>query len=227
MDVCLHNLPVLITLDRAGVTGNDGPSHHGVFDLSFARMAPNLTVMAPADENELRHMLFTALTEVRGPCVLRFPKGAVVGAQLEPMRVLPVGQWSLDGEIEPGAVLVIGTGRTVAPAFEAAKRLRKEGTPAVGVNARYVKPMDPRLAVWAKGASLVATVEDNVTTGGFGSGVAEALGAAGVTTPHIFLGVPDRFLDHAGVDEIHAVLSLDAEGIVARIANALASLPQG
>jgi 1-deoxy-D-xylulose-5-phosphate synthase len=218
MDVCLHDLPVVITLDRAGVTGNDGPSHHGVFDLSFTRLVPNLTVMAPADENELRHLLLTALTEVDGPCILRFPKGAVTGAPLEPMRTLPVGEWTAEADVEPGCVLVIGTGRMTGEAFEAARRLRKDDVRAVAVNARFVKPMDERLASWAASASLLVTVEDNVASGGFGSSVAEALAAAGVSTPHLIVAIPDRFLAQGNIDEIHAELGLDAEGITKRVA---------
>jgi 1-deoxy-D-xylulose-5-phosphate synthase len=220
-DVALHDLPVVITLDRAGITGNDGPSHHGVFDLSFTRLIPNLVVMSPSDENELRHLLFTALTEVDGPCVLRFPKGAATGAQLEPMRAVRIGEWRAEGEVEPGCVLVIGTGRMSREAFEAARRLRKDDVPAVAVNAPFVKPMDPRLAAWASTASLVVTVEDNLLTGGFGSAVGEALAAAGVTTRRVALGVPDRFVAQAAIDEIHAELGLDAEGIVHAVAATL------
>jgi len=221
MDVCLHDLPVVITLDRAGVTENDGPSHHGVFDLSFTRIIPNLTIMAPADENELRHLLYTALVERSGPCIIRFPKGAVAGVPLEPMRAIPVGEWSIENELSEGDVLVIGTGRMAANAIEAARRLRKDDVGATAVNARFIKPLDERLASWAKRASLVVTVEDNVAAGGFGSSVAEALASSGVRTPHLIFGVPDRFIDQANIDEIHAALGLDPEGIVRRVVEAL------
>jgi 1-deoxy-D-xylulose-5-phosphate synthase len=224
MDICLHKLPVVITLDRAGVTGSDGPSHHGVFDLSFARLAPGLVIMAPSDENELRHLLYTALNEVEGPCLLRFPKGAVVEAGLEPLRAIPVGEWASDGKLVPGGVLVIGTGSMAGPAYEAARILDKDGIAASAINARYVKPLDRRLGEWASRAGLVVTVEDNVTTGGFGAGVGEALAAAHITTPLVMLGAPDAFLAHASIEDIHSRLGLDADGIVRSVS---AEIDQG
>ena len=223
MDVCLHDLPVVITLDRAGVTGNDGPSHHGVFDLTYARAIPNLTVVAPADENELRHLLFTALTDIHGPALIRFPKSAAFGLDPEPLRSLPVGQWVVDEDPVPGGVLVLGTGRMAAVARDAARRLDKEGVAAASINARFVKPLDPRLADWAARCGLLVTVEDNVRHGGFGAGVAEALAEARVSVPHLLLGIPDRFLAHGNIDEIHAMLGLDAEGVVREVAGEIES----
>src|SRR5438270_8235359 len=165
MDVALHKLPVVFVIDRAGVTGPDGSSHHGVFDLSYLRMIPNLKVAAPADATELCALLETALA-TDGPVAIRYPKGPVSGTPDLPVEPLPVGRWE---ELRKGGDAVIfAVGRMVEVAGEAAERLEMQGVSCAVVNARWVKPIDPRIVDWARTHPHVLTVEDNVGSGGFG-----------------------------------------------------------
>ena len=192
-DVCLQNLPVTLCLDRAGLVGDDGPTHHGVFDLSYLRMMPNMTVMAPKDENELRRMLITALS-LDGPAALRYPRGTAAGVPLtDDVQPLPLGK----GEIlrEGGDVCFLAVGSMTANALQAAELLAADGIAAEGVNMRFVKPLDRELLLEAAGhAKLLVTVEENVLAGGFGSAVLECLADAGRTVPLLRLGIPDRFV---------------------------------
>lgn len=192
-DVCLQNLPVTLCLDRAGLVGDDGPTHHGVFDLSYLRMMPNMTVMAPKDENELRRMLITALS-LDGPAALRYPRGTAAGVPLtDDVQPLPLGK----GEIlrEGGDVCFLAVGSMTANALQAAELLAADGIAAEVVNMRFVKPLDRELLLEAAGhAKLLVTVEENVLAGGFGSAVLECLADAGRTVPLLRLGIPDRFV---------------------------------
>ncbi|MEX1287453.1 MAG: 1-deoxy-D-xylulose-5-phosphate synthase [Acidimicrobiia bacterium] len=208
-EVAMHDLPVTFVLDRAGVTGPDGASHHGVFDLSFLRPIPNLAIGAPADAQELASMLATALDH-DGPVAIRYPKGSADALPELPAAPFTIGEW--DRLTEGEDVLLLATGKTVEAAHKAAGLVDASVTI---VNARWVTPMDPRLPSWAAAHGRVVTVEDNVVAGGFGAGVAEALAAAGVMTPVTMLGVPDRFLGFGDQAGILAELGLDADGIAA------------
>ena len=192
-DVCLQNLPVTLCLDRAGLVGDDGPTHHGVFDLSYLRMMPNMTVMAPKDENELRRMLITALS-LDGPAALRYPRGTAAGVPLtDDVQPLSLGK----GEIlrEGGDVCFLAVGSMTANALQAAELLAADGIAAEVVNMRFVKPLDRELLLEAAGhVKLLVTVEENVLAGGFGSAVLECLADAGRTVPLLRLGIPDRFV---------------------------------
>ena len=176
MDVALHGLPVTFVLDRAGITGPDGSSHHGVFDLSFLRTVPGLALAAPANATELCGMLETAVTH-GGPVAIRFPKGAVTASPEVPVAAVPFGEWE---ELSHGEdVVLLANGRMVEAASKAAGRLAEAGVSCTVVNARWVKPLDGRLDRWAADHRLVVTVEDNVVTGGFGAAVLEHLAPTG------------------------------------------------
>jgi 1-deoxy-D-xylulose-5-phosphate synthase len=215
MDVALHNLPVVFLIDRAGVTGPDGPSHHGVFDLTYLRMIPNLVVGAPADAAELAAMLETALDHP-GPVAIRFPKSAASAMPALPAVPIPVGVWEELSEGED--VLFLAVGRMVETAQKAAANLGQHGISAGVINARWVKPLDSRLAAWASRYRLVVTIEDNVIAGGFGAAVMEALSTENLARRVTVLGVPDRFLPAGSVDEVLRSVGLDAESVAAQIA---------
>jgi 1-deoxy-D-xylulose-5-phosphate synthase len=219
-DVCLQKLPVILCLDRAGLVGEDGPTHHGVFDYSYLRMIPGMTVMAPADENELQNMIRTAI-ELNAPVSIRYPRGAGIGVAIdaEP-TALPVGKGV---RLKDGTdVTLIAIGNRVHPALEAAQILEDKGISAGVVNMRFVKPMDVELLkeCAAKTPRLV-TIEDNVIQGGFGSAVLEALtpGRAEV----LRIGIPDSFVEHGAPPLLYDAIGLSAPKIAERVA---AWLPQ-
>ena len=216
-DICLQKLPVCLALDRAGLVGDDGPTHHGVFDLSYLRHLPELTVMAPKDENELRHMLKTAITCDR-PIAMRYPRGAGYGVTMDQeLLVLPLGVGEL---LEFGEdVSIVAIGSTVYPALDAARRLRERGVRATVVNARFVKPLDKKLIleVALRTGNLV-TVEENALQGGFGSAVLELLAEEQAFDIRIKrIGIPDRFIEHGSQAQLRKDLGLDAEGIAATV----------
>ncbi|MBI2384910.1 MAG: 1-deoxy-D-xylulose-5-phosphate synthase [Elusimicrobia bacterium] len=219
-DVCLQKLPVILCLDRAGLVGEDGPTHHGVFDYSYLRMIPGMTVMAPADENELQNMLRTAI-ELNAPVSIRYPRGAGIGVAMdaEP-KAVPVGKGV---RLKDGVdVTLLAVGNRVHPALEAAQILEDKGFSVGVVNMRFVKPMDVELLkeCAAKTPRLV-TIEDNVIQGGFGSAVLEALtpGRAEV----LRLGLPDSFVEHGAPHLLYDAVGLSAPRIAERVA---AWLPQ-
>jgi len=200
-DVCLQNLPVTFALDRGGVVGDDGPTHHGVFDLSFLRFIPNLVLMAPKDENELQHMLLTAIRH-KGPAAVRYPRGAGEGVELSAeLEEIPIGSGELLREGKD--ILLLPVGNRVYPALEAARGLEKIGIDAAVINPRFVKPLDSELILsWAEKIGRVVTVEDNVRMGGFGSAVLELLAGSGHSHVRVkVLGYGDRFMEH-GTQEI-------------------------
>jgi 1-deoxy-D-xylulose-5-phosphate synthase len=211
LDVGMHNLPVTFVLDRAGVTGADGSSHHGVFDLSYLRTVPNLAIAAPADATELCALLETALT-MDGPMAIRFPKGAVPATPDLPVEPLPVGRWE---EISTGSdVAVLAIGKMVEVAKDAARLLQAEGVSCGVINARWLKPMDPRLVTdWAVRYPALVTAEDNIITGGFGSAVLEALAPVGMAGKVRVVALPDEFLPHARPADILGRHGLDAAGL--------------
>ncbi len=173
-DVCLQNLPVVFALDRAGVVGSDGPTHHGVFDLSYLRHLPNMTLMAPKDENELQHMLQTAISH-DGPCAVRYPRGSGYGVPLDQVfMTLPVGRGEILREGDDCAIIAVGT--MVYPALSAADMLAGENLRPAVVNARFVKPLDRELIISLAGKTgIIITVEENALQGGFGTAVLELL----------------------------------------------------
>jgi 1-deoxy-D-xylulose-5-phosphate synthase len=226
-DVCLMDLPVTFALDRGGIAGNDGWTHHGLFDFAYFRIFPNTIVMAPKDENELQHMLATAV-EQKHPTALRSPRGAGVGVPLDAeFRQLPIGKAEVLRRGKDGLVWAIGS--TVHPSLEAANRLAKEGVDLTVVNARFVKPLDRDLLraqleqLGLPGAKLV-TVEEHVVAGGFGGAVLEAvseMALEGVET--LVVGVPDQFVPHGSQDVLRKLLGLDADGLYFRFRSFFAS----
>jgi len=214
-DVCLQGLPVTLALDRGGLVGDDGPTHHGVFDLSFLRHLPEMTVMAPKDENELQHMVKTAVCCGR-PISLRYPRGAGYGVPLDTdLKELEIGKGETLAEGDDLAILAVGV--TVFPALEAARLLSADGIRATVVNARFVKPLDRELLLAAAGRTgCLLTVEENALQGGFGSAVLELLETAGRFDVRVKrLGIPDRFVEHGSQAQLRSDLGLDAAGIAA------------
>ncbi|PWG65517.1 1-deoxy-D-xylulose-5-phosphate synthase [Sediminicurvatus halobius] len=210
-DIALQNLPVLFALDRAGLVGADGPTHHGAFDLSYLRCLPNMTVMVPADENECRQMLYTGHLH-KGPAAVRYPRGRGPGVTPSgPMTPLAIGRAEVRRHGSGLALLAFGS--MVAPAEAVAEALD-----ATVVNMRFVKPLDRDtvLAMAAEHPALV-TLEENVIGGGAGSAILETLAAAGVQRPVLQLGLPDRFVGHGERDELLTAVGLDAPGIEQRI----------
>ena len=210
MDVALHKLPVVFVIDRAGVTGPDGSSHHGMLDLSYLRLIPNMKVAAPADATELCALLETALA-TDGPVAIRFPSGAVPAPPDLPVEPLPVGRWE---ELRKGSdAAIFAVGRMVEVAKEAAERLALQGFECTVVNARWVKPVDPRIVDWARRHPIVMTVEDNVGSGGFGGAVLEALAPHGLAGRVRTIALPDQFLPQGKAADILKEFGLDAAGI--------------
>jgi 1-deoxy-D-xylulose-5-phosphate synthase len=216
-DVCLQKLPVVLAMDRGGFVGADGPTHHGLFDFSFLRTVPHLIVMAPKDENELQHLLKTAVT-CGSPAALRYPRGAGIGAPLsEAIEALPVGRGELLADPPGAALTVIAIGSCVYPALDAAEQLAGEGLPVRVVNARFVKPLDEELLLEvAKRSRWIVTVEENALLGGFGSAVLELYACRGITGLTVRrLGIPDTFAPQATQKELRRLYGIDAEGIAA------------
>jgi 1-deoxy-D-xylulose-5-phosphate synthase len=206
-DVVLQNLPVLFAIDRAGLVGPDGPTHAGSFDLSFMRCLPNMVIMAPADENECRQMLYTGFRHP-GPAAVRYPRGKGPGVPVcGEMAALPIGKGEIRREGPGIAILAFGT--MVAPAAEAGGKLG-----ATVVNMRFVKPLDEELILkLAQTHELLVTVEENAVAGGAGSGVTEILNSHGYRLPVLNLGLPDEFLEQGSREELLEQCGLDAEGI--------------
>jgi len=217
-DVALQNLPVRFVLDRAGLVGEDGPTHHGAFDLGYLRMVPNLVVMAPKDENELRHMIETLVEYDRGPIAVRFPRGVGLGVPLDDeLRALPIGR----GEVirEGRGVVFVAIGSAVQPCLEAAEILKRDrGIEATVVNARFVKPLDRGLIErTVEEEPVVITAEENALAGGFGSAVKEFLVEAGYVPSRIqSVGIPDRFIEHGSRSELLREIGLDADSLARR-----------
>ena len=222
-DVCNMNLPVSLAIDRAGIVGDDGATHQGVFDLSFLRDFPNMTVMAPKDENELRHMIYTAVNH-NGPVSFRYPRGDVLGVPLDQdFKLLDIGKAELLREGDDIAIVAIGN--RVHEALAAADRLEKDGIHAAVINARFAKPLDVQLiSEIAKVCGNILTVEENSLMGGFGSGVFESLRATGLG--HLTgysLGIPDKFVVHAPQSVGRKAFGIDADGIYAKAVEILKS----
>jgi 1-deoxy-D-xylulose-5-phosphate synthase len=217
-DVCLQSLPVVFCMDRAGLVGDDGPTHHGVFDIAYLRCLPNLVVMAPRDEAELVHMLHTALRHETGPVAIRYPRGAAVGVEIpaEPSRLpIGVGETLREGE----RVAIVGYGTGVQKGLEAADILAAGGLDVTVADARYAKPIDAALmSQLAAEHDLLVTVEEGVLAGGFGSAVWETLADGGGPVPRILrVGLPDRFVTHGSPALLHEEVGFTGQHIAERI----------
>ncbi len=214
-DVCIQNLPVIFALDRAGFAGDDGRTHHGVYDLSYLRCIPNMTVMAPKDENELRHMLATAIAHTSGPIAIRYPRGAGAGVPLSDTLIpLPIGR---SETLRSGTdIAILAVGSTVITAERAADELAQDNIDATVINARFVKPLDETLILdLARSHGALVTVEENAAMGGFGSAVLELLAVHGVNVPVKVLGVPDRIFEQASQGRLREIAGLGMTDIVA------------
>jgi 1-deoxy-D-xylulose-5-phosphate synthase len=211
-DVALQNLPVVFALDRAGLVGSDGATHQGSYDLTFVRCIPNMVIMAPADENECRQMLYTGST-LTGPSVVRYPRGTGPGVAVETqMTALPVGRAQLRREGRSG-LAILAFGALVDSAQKIAERLD-----ATIVNMRFVKPLDADLIIsLAARHRAIVTIEENARLGGAGSGVAELLAEEGLELPLLQLGIPDRFIEHGSRDSCLAAAGLDLAGLTASV----------
>jgi len=212
-DVCLPNLPVIFCIDRGGLVGEDGQTHHGHFDITYLRSLPNMTLMAPKDENELRHMLFTALNHT-GPVAIRYPRGRGLGVSLDPeYRIIPIGESELLKEGKDLTLIALGS--MVLPSLEAAVEMEKEGVTATVVNCRFVKPLDKRLADYARKTGKVLVVEENIQQGGLGSAVLELFSDTGLKEVTVRrLGLPDSFVEHGPVGVLREKYGLDKAGIM-------------
>jgi len=214
-DVCLMNLPVVFALDRGGIVGADGPTHHGLYDIPYLTAAPNMTVMAPKDENELRHMLYTAL-EHGAPIAFRYPRGNGIGAPVEPVRQLEIGRAEILRDGADGAILALGS--MVYPCLEAAQKLAQEGLSLAVINARFAKPLDQELiSCLAAEKPFLVTAEEGTLAGGFGSLVAALVQDQRIPVSLLRIGVPDRIIPHGSPALLHAKYGLDCDGICQRI----------
>ncbi|MBP1745770.1 MAG: 1-deoxy-D-xylulose-5-phosphate synthase [Deltaproteobacteria bacterium] len=212
LDVCLQNLPVVFAVDRSGIVGQDGPTHHGAFDITYFRHMPNIIVMSPKDENELRHMLYSAYLYEK-PAVVRYPRGEARGVVMdETFKEIPLGTWE---RLKNGKdIAIVACGNTVHPALSAALELEGEGIRCCVVNGRFIKPMDREMLIsLASEVPRILTVEENVLIGGFGSGVMEIFSEEGITIPVKRLGIPDAFLSHGSQSNLRKSIGIDEEGI--------------
>ncbi|HEX4064510.1 MAG TPA: 1-deoxy-D-xylulose-5-phosphate synthase [Acidobacteriaceae bacterium] len=216
-DVCLQNLPVVFCMDRAGLSGDDGPTHHGLFDIAYLRGVPNIVQMAPTDEDELADMMFTAMLH-EGPSAIRYPRGTGPGAKPKARpQALEIGRAEVIQEGEDFAIL--GLGALLPMAKELARRLEEQGYSAAVINPRFIKPLDRELiAQVARTASAVVTFEDHVLMGGFGSVVLETLSEMGIETPVVRIGWPDRFIEHGKVDALRARHGVSVEAALEKLA---------
>jgi 1-deoxy-D-xylulose-5-phosphate synthase len=216
-DVCLQNLPVVFCMDRAGLSGDDGPTHHGLFDIAYLRGVPNMVQMAATDEDELADMMYTAMLH-EGPSAIRYPRGIGPGAAVKAHpRALPIGKAEVAREGREFAIL--GLGALLPMARDLAQELELLGCSAAVINPRFVKPLDRELiARYARQATAVVTFEDHVLMGGFGSAVMEALGEMRFSVPVIRIGWPDRFIEHGKVEQLRARYGVSVEAALEKIA---------
>jgi len=226
-DVCLQNLDVTFAMDRAGIVGADGPTHHGLLDIAYLRGYPNVILMAPKDEAEMRDMMLTAI-EYNGPAAFRYPRGNGIGADISsPPKKIEIGKAEIlrDG----GDVAILAYGSMVAPATNAGENLAKDGIESTVINARFVKPLDSELIIaLAQSKRLLVTVEDAYLAGGFGSAVLEVLEANGLAdrVKVVRLGVPDRIVTHGDPKLLLAKYGLDADGIYSKVTETLEILDE-
>ena len=217
-DTCLMRAPVTFVLDRGGLVGADGPTHHGLYDLVYLPALPGIVVMAPKDENELRHMLYTAIN-LNGPAALRFPRGNGMGVAMDPeLKALEIGKAEILREGSDIGILALGS--MVYPCLEAAARLEALGIHATVINARFVKPLDEELiCCLAAEKQFLVTAEEGTEAGGFGSAVATLLQDKKIPASILRIAVPDRIIPHGAPNLLHAKYGLDVDGIFEKIKN--------
>jgi 1-deoxy-D-xylulose-5-phosphate synthase len=218
-DVCLQNLPVVFCMDRGGLSGDDGPTHHGLFDISYLRSLPNMVLMSPKDEDELADMLYTAML-YDGPIAVRYPRGVGPGTPVKDVpRALPIGKAELLEHGDNPRVAIFALGSLVPMAREIARRLEGDGFSPAVINARFAKPLDVEmLEFYARSVDVILTLEDHALRGGFGSAVLEELNELGVTTPVVRIGWPDQFIEHGKPDELRAKYKIGVEAALQRLA---------
>jgi 1-deoxy-D-xylulose-5-phosphate synthase len=223
-DVCLQNLPVVFCMDRGSLSGDDGPTHHGLFDISYLRGIPNLVHMVPKDEDELADMLFTAMRH-EGPIAVRYPRGVGPGTPVKDVpRAIPIGQAELLQHGEQDRVAIFALGALVPMAQEVAAKLEGVGISAAVINARFAKPVDSTMTeFYGRSADAIVTMEDHVLHGGFGSAVLEQLNALGLQTPVVRIGWPDSFIEHGKPEALRAKYGISVETTLKKLLPLLAS----
>jgi 1-deoxy-D-xylulose-5-phosphate synthase len=206
-DVCLQNLPVVFCMDRGSLSGDDGPTHHGLFDISYLRGIPNIVHMVPKDEDEFADMLFTAM-KYNGPIAIRYPRGIGPGVPVKDMpKMLPIGKSELLSHGENPQIAIFALGALVPMAQEIARKLEGEGVSSAVVNARFTKPLDVEmLEFYARHVQVILTLEDHVLKGGFGSAVLEELS-----------GWPDQFIEHGKVEVLRAKYGISVEAALEKV----------
>jgi 1-deoxy-D-xylulose-5-phosphate synthase len=211
-DVCLQNLPVVFCMDRGGLSGDDGPTHHGLFDISYLRSVPNLIHMVPKDEDELQDMMYTAMLH-EGPSAIRYPRGTGPGVAVKPQPVaLEIGKAEVITNPSRADVAILGLGAMLPEAIRLSEMLEREGFHAAVINPRFAKPVDRDcLSDFGSRAGLIITLEDHVLAGGFGSAVMETLNELDLNVPVVRIGWPDEFIEHGKVEALRAKYGLTAE----------------
>jgi 1-deoxy-D-xylulose-5-phosphate synthase len=220
-DVALQNLPVVFVLDRAGIVGEDGPTHHGIFDLSYLRHIPNFVVAVPKDENELKHLLYTAILSNK-PFAIRYPRGSAVGVKIdEEYKKIDIGSWEIEKVYGDGNfhLLVLATGPFVHRIKEVCEKLSKKHNIKITlVNARFIKPMDEKLLKsLVKEANKIVTIEENTILGGFGSGVLEFINKENIYKPLLQIGIEDFFPPHGPQEVVRDYCGLSNSKIFEKI----------
>jgi 1-deoxy-D-xylulose-5-phosphate synthase len=222
-DVCLQNLPVVFCLDRGGLSGDDGPTHHGLFDISYLRGVPNIIHMVPKDEDELADMMYTAMLH-DGPSAIRYPRGTGPGVAVKEQPVaLTIGKAEV---VKDGSdVAIFGLGAMLPEAVRLAQMLEREGVSAAVINPRFAKPIDSEcVAEYGRRCGLIVTLEDHVLAGGFGSAVLETLNEQEVQVPVVRVGWPDQFIEHGKVDALRLKYGLTAEAALEKARPYLAAM---
>lgn len=217
-DVCLQNLPVVFCIDRGGLSPDDGPTHHGLFDISYLRAIPNLVLMVPKDENELADMLFTSV-QWNGPIAVRYPRGLGPGTPVKDVpSAVPIGKAELLQHSDNDRVAIFALGSLVSMAEEIARKLEGEGIAAAVINARFAKPIDVEMLTFFAGTvDVILTLEDHVLKGGFGSALLEELNGLGLATPVVRIGWPDRFIEHGKLDPLRAKYGITPEAAIEKL----------
>ncbi|HEX6505588.1 MAG TPA: 1-deoxy-D-xylulose-5-phosphate synthase [Terriglobales bacterium] len=217
-DVCLQNLPVVFCMDRGSLSGDDGPTHHGLFDISYLRGIPNLVHMVPKDEDEFADMLFTAM-KYDGPIAIRYPRGVGPGMPVKDKpKALPIGKSELLSHSENAQAAIFALGALVPMGQEIARKLENEGVSTAVVNARFTKPVDTEmLEFYARHVKVILTLEDHVLKGGFGSAVLEELNNLSLSTPVVRIGWPDQFIEHGKPESLRAKYGISVEAALKRV----------